>query len=171
MLVELFSLTCKKACTQLRATLLGRQHWFKWHLKCGELFGSVALLGACFQKAIPYCCSFSPRCPLQVFHPVECSYCRCESMMGFRYRCQQCHNYQLCQNCFWRGHANGPHSNQHQMKEHSSWVIPLKCLLILPRRMLIVSFFPPSRCLCVGHSAVHGHDGEGGWSTALAEFF
>lgn len=43
-------------------------------------------------------------------------------MMGFRYRCQQCHGYQLCQSCFWRGHANGPHSNQHQMKEHSSWV-------------------------------------------------
>ncbi|NWV00048.1 DTNB protein, partial [Upupa epops] len=56
-----------------------------------------------------------------VFHPVECSYCRCESMMGFRYRCQQCPHYQLCQNCFWRGHASGPHSNQHQMKEHSSW--------------------------------------------------
>ncbi|KFM04753.1 Dystrobrevin beta, partial [Aptenodytes forsteri] len=46
----------------------------------------------------------------------------------FRYRCQQCHNYQLCQNCFWRGHANGPHSNQHQMKEHSSWKSPAKKL-------------------------------------------
>ncbi|XP_044276999.1 dystrobrevin beta [Varanus komodoensis] len=63
-----------------------------------------------------------------VFHPVECSYCRCESMMGFRYRCQQCHNYQLCQNCFWRGHASGAHSNQHQMKEHSSWKSPAKKL-------------------------------------------
>ncbi|XP_071598426.1 dystrobrevin beta isoform X5 [Heliangelus exortis] len=63
-----------------------------------------------------------------VFHPVECSYCGCESMLGFRYRCQQCHNYQLCQNCFWRGHANGPHSNQHQMKEHSSWKSPAKKL-------------------------------------------
>uniref|UniRef100_A0A8C9TEK2 Dystrobrevin n=1 Tax=Scleropages formosus TaxID=113540 RepID=A0A8C9TEK2_SCLFO len=63
-----------------------------------------------------------------VFHPVECSYCRSESMMGFRYRCQQCHNYQLCQNCFWRGHASGPHSNQHQMKEHSSWKSPAKKL-------------------------------------------
>ncbi|XP_028652777.1 dystrobrevin, beta b isoform X2 [Erpetoichthys calabaricus] len=63
-----------------------------------------------------------------VFHPVECSYCRCESMMGFRYRCQQCHNYQLCQNCFWRGHASGTHSNQHQMKEHSSWKSPAKKL-------------------------------------------
>ncbi|XP_066209051.1 dystrobrevin alpha isoform X3 [Saccopteryx leptura] len=63
-----------------------------------------------------------------VFHPVECSYCHKESMMGFRYRCQQCHNYQLCQNCFWRGHAGGSHSNQHQMKEYTSWKSPAKKL-------------------------------------------
>ncbi|XP_034090414.1 dystrobrevin alpha isoform X8 [Gymnodraco acuticeps] len=63
-----------------------------------------------------------------VFHPVECSYCRTESMMGFRYRCQQCHNYQLCQDCFWRGHASGSHSNQHQMKEYTSWKSPAKKL-------------------------------------------
>ncbi|XP_014444114.1 dystrobrevin alpha isoform X15 [Tupaia chinensis] len=61
-----------------------------------------------------------------VFHPVECSYCHSESMMGFRYRCQQCHNYQLCQDCFWRGHAGGSHSNQHQMKEYTSWKSPAK---------------------------------------------
>ncbi|XP_074133841.1 dystrobrevin alpha isoform X11 [Sminthopsis crassicaudata] len=63
-----------------------------------------------------------------VFHPVECSYCHSESMMGFRYRCQQCHNYQLCQYCFWRGHASGSHSNQHQMKEYTSWKSPAKKL-------------------------------------------
>ncbi|XP_030218630.1 dystrobrevin alpha isoform X11 [Gadus morhua] len=63
-----------------------------------------------------------------VFHPVECAYCRTESMMGFRYRCQQCHNYQLCQGCFWRGHASGSHSNQHQMKEYTSWKSPAKKL-------------------------------------------
>ncbi|KAL6103857.1 dtna [Pungitius sinensis] len=63
-----------------------------------------------------------------VFHPVECAYCRTESMMGFRYRCQQCHNYQLCQDCFWRGHASGSHSNQHQMKEYTSWKSPAKKL-------------------------------------------
>uniref|UniRef100_A0A1A8KGC4 Dystrobrevin n=1 Tax=Nothobranchius kuhntae TaxID=321403 RepID=A0A1A8KGC4_NOTKU len=63
-----------------------------------------------------------------VFHPVECSYCHTESMMGFRYRCQQCHNYQLCQDCFWRGHASGSHSNQHQMKEYTSWKSPAKKL-------------------------------------------
>uniref|UniRef100_A0A4W5KDK0 Dystrobrevin, alpha n=1 Tax=Hucho hucho TaxID=62062 RepID=A0A4W5KDK0_9TELE len=63
-----------------------------------------------------------------VFHPVQCSYCHSESMMGFRYRCQQCHNYQLCQDCFWRGHASGSHSNQHQMKEYTSWKSPAKKL-------------------------------------------
>ncbi|KAG8442087.1 hypothetical protein GDO86_011034, partial [Hymenochirus boettgeri] len=61
-----------------------------------------------------------------VFHPVECSYCHSESMMGFRYCCQQCPNYQLCQDCFWRGHASGAHSNQHQMKEYTSWKSPAK---------------------------------------------
>ncbi|XP_052398649.1 dystrobrevin beta-like isoform X5 [Carassius gibelio] len=63
-----------------------------------------------------------------VFHPVECSYCHSQSMMGFRYRCQQCDNYQLCQECFWRGHASGSHSNQHQMKEYMSWKSPAKKL-------------------------------------------
>ncbi|XP_063079717.1 dystrobrevin, beta a isoform X2 [Engraulis encrasicolus] len=61
-----------------------------------------------------------------VFHPVPCSYCGVDSMMGFRYCCQQCTSYQLCQDCFWRGHANRSHSNQHQMKEHSSWKSPVK---------------------------------------------
>ncbi|TSO15203.1 Dystrobrevin beta [Bagarius yarrelli] len=51
-----------------------------------------------------------------------------ESMVGFRYRCRQCFNYQLCQTCFWRGHSSGNHSNQHQMKEHSSWKSPAKKL-------------------------------------------
>ncbi|XP_035535200.1 dystrobrevin beta-like isoform X2 [Morone saxatilis] len=56
-----------------------------------------------------------------VYHPVSCSYCRGNGMTGFRYRCLRCRGYQLCQNCFWRGNASGSHSNQHQMKEHSSW--------------------------------------------------
>uniref|UniRef100_A0A672RB18 Dystrobrevin n=1 Tax=Sinocyclocheilus grahami TaxID=75366 RepID=A0A672RB18_SINGR len=63
-----------------------------------------------------------------VHHPVACSFCRSEGMVGFRYRCQQCFNYQLCQNCFWRGHASGNHNNQHEMKEHSSWKSPAKKL-------------------------------------------
>lgn len=57
-----------------------------------------------------------------VFHSVECSNCHNESMMGFRYKCQNCPNYQLCQNCFWRGKTSGSHTNDHEMKEHSTWV-------------------------------------------------
>lgn len=57
-----------------------------------------------------------------VFHSVECSNCHSESMMGFRYKCQNCPSYQLCQNCFWRGKTSGSHTNDHEMKEHSTWV-------------------------------------------------
>ncbi|XP_077565199.1 dystrobrevin, beta a isoform X9 [Stigmatopora nigra] len=60
-----------------------------------------------------------------VYHPVSCSYCHSNGITGFRYRCLRCRGYQLCQNCFWRGNANGSHSNQHQMKEHSSWKSPV----------------------------------------------
>ncbi|XP_067097201.1 dystrobrevin, beta a isoform X1 [Osmerus mordax] len=56
-----------------------------------------------------------------VYHPVRCSCCRTNGMTGFRYRCRRCHGYQLCQDCFWRGNVSGSHSNQHQMKEHSTW--------------------------------------------------
>lgn len=59
---------------------------------------------------------------LSVYHPVSCSYCRGNGMTGFRYRCLRCRGYQLCQDCFWHGNASGSHNNQHQMKEHSSWV-------------------------------------------------
>lgn len=59
---------------------------------------------------------------LSVYHPITCSYCRGNGITGFRYRCLRCRGYQLCQNCFWRGNASGSHNNQHQMKEHSSWV-------------------------------------------------
>uniref|UniRef100_A0AAX7TL78 Dystrobrevin n=1 Tax=Astatotilapia calliptera TaxID=8154 RepID=A0AAX7TL78_ASTCA len=90
-----------------------------------------------------------------VFHPVECSYCHTESMMGFRYRCQQCHNYQLCQDCFWRGHASGSHSNQHQMKEYTSWKSPAKklshalskSLSCASTVLLLFSFVVSSPCL------------------------
>ena len=32
-----------------------------------------------------------------VFHPVCCDGCGRDAFTGFRYRCQRCHNYQLCQ--------------------------------------------------------------------------
>ncbi|XP_023239631.1 dystrobrevin beta-like isoform X2 [Centruroides sculpturatus] len=63
-----------------------------------------------------------------VFHPVQCDGCNRESFRGFRYKCQQCYNYQLCQDCFWRGRISGNHSNQHEMKEYTTYKSPSKQL-------------------------------------------
>ncbi|VDP08813.1 unnamed protein product [Soboliphyme baturini] len=63
-----------------------------------------------------------------VFHPVVCDGCSRDSFTGFRYKCQRCHNYQLCQDCFWRGRVSGTHTNQHEMKEYSSYKSPTKQL-------------------------------------------
>nr|XP_057912787.1 dystrobrevin, beta a isoform X2 [Doryrhamphus excisus] len=79
-----------------------------------------------------------------VHHPVTCSYCRSNGMTGFRYRCLRCRGYQLCQNCFWRGNANGSHNNQHQMKEHSSWSPATKLGRALGKTLGCVSSREPS---------------------------
>lgn len=94
----------------------------------GEFSTSVLLWMAFLNDSISFCHSQTKRLSSPVFHPVECSYCHNQSMMGFRYRCQKCDNYQLCQECFWRGHASGSHSNQHQMKEYMSWVSEHNCI-------------------------------------------
>ncbi|KAM6906562.1 dystrobrevin beta-like isoform 2-T4 [Lycodopsis pacificus] len=81
-----------------------------------------------------------------VYHPVSCSYCRGNAMTGFRYRCLRCRGYQLCQNCFWHGNVSGSHSNQHQMKEHSSWKSPASKLgRALSRTLGCVSSREPPR--------------------------
>ncbi|KAK6990352.1 dystrobrevin beta, partial [Biomphalaria glabrata] len=56
-----------------------------------------------------------------VIHPVQCEACRKTSIAGFRYKCRRCCNYNLCQDCFWRGKTSGNHSNDHDMKEHTSY--------------------------------------------------
>ncbi|CAL1530123.1 unnamed protein product [Lymnaea stagnalis] len=56
-----------------------------------------------------------------VIHPVQCEACRRASIAGFRYKCRRCCNYNLCQDCFWRGKTSGNHSNDHDMKEHTSY--------------------------------------------------
>ncbi|CAC5377786.1 Dystrobrevin-1,Dystrobrevin alpha,Dystrobrevin beta [Mytilus coruscus] len=61
-----------------------------------------------------------------VFHPVQCEGCHRESFMGFRYKCQRCYNYQLCQDCFWRGRTSGNHGNEHEMKEYTTYKSPAK---------------------------------------------
>lgn len=73
-----------------------------------------------------------------VVHPVQCDACQRENFTGFRYRCQKCPHYTLCQDCFWKGRISAPHALEHQVKEYSSFVriLPLKAA-----KQLIVQFF------------------------------
>ena len=59
---------------------------------------------------------------LSVVHPVQCEGCHRASFTGFRYKCQNCFKYNLCQDCFWRGRTSGVHNPDHQMKEYTSYV-------------------------------------------------
>lgn len=56
-----------------------------------------------------------------VVHPVQCDACQRENFTGFRYRCQKCPHYVLCQDCFWRGRITTPHTLDHQVKEYASY--------------------------------------------------
>lgn len=61
-----------------------------------------------------------------VVHNTVCSACNKENFTGFRYRCQRCHNYIMCQDCFWVGRTTGEHKNDHEVKEYSSFKSPSK---------------------------------------------
>uniref|UniRef100_A0A183CHC7 ZZ-type domain-containing protein n=1 Tax=Globodera pallida TaxID=36090 RepID=A0A183CHC7_GLOPA len=72
-----------------------------------------------------------------VFHPVMCDSCQC----------QRCTNYQLCQSCFWRGRVSQSHSNEHEMKEYSSYKSPTKQLAHSIQKSL--------QCVPVTHQKTH----------------
>ncbi len=57
-----------------------------------------------------------------VTHPVTCNVCQRSNFNGFRYKCQKCRKYQLCQDCFWRGRVSNSHQLTHQMKEYTNYV-------------------------------------------------
>ncbi|RNA11887.1 dystrobrevin beta-like isoform X1 [Brachionus plicatilis] len=56
-----------------------------------------------------------------VQHSVKCCACERSNFNGFRYKCQKCRKYQLCQDCFWRGRISHSHQLTHQMKEYTSY--------------------------------------------------
>ncbi|CAH2007194.1 unnamed protein product [Acanthoscelides obtectus] len=56
-----------------------------------------------------------------VVHPVQCDSCQREGFAGFRYRCQKCPHYTLCQDCFWRGRTSLSHTLEHHVKEYASF--------------------------------------------------
>ncbi|GLV39609.1 Dystrobrevin [Carabus blaptoides fortunei] len=56
-----------------------------------------------------------------VVHAVVCDSCQKDNFTGFRYRCQKCPHYTLCQECFWKGRVSAPHALDHQVKEYSTF--------------------------------------------------
>lgn len=60
-----------------------------------------------------------------VAHPMKCGACKTYPIVGLRYQCLQCLNYDLCQSCFLHGNISKNHSIKHRMQEHcqqtSSW--------------------------------------------------
>ena len=57
-----------------------------------------------------------------VIHPTICNSCSQANFTGFRYKCQKCYNYNLCQNCFWEGKSTNSHNSQtHSCKEYLNY--------------------------------------------------
>lgn len=69
-----------------------------------------------------------------VVHNTVCNACNKENFTGFRYRCQRCSQYTLCQDCFWIGRISGEHKNDHEVKEYSSFKSPTKQTLTSLRK-------------------------------------
>jgi hypothetical protein len=77
-------------------------------------------------ECIPSCCLWLLPSMIFILLLSQNPFLQVRSFNGFRYKCQRCINYQLCQSCFWRGRVSQSHMNEHEMKEYSSYV----CLFI-----------------------------------------
>ncbi|RXG72963.1 Dystrobrevin beta [Armadillidium vulgare] len=75
-----------------------------------------------------------------VIHQTMCDGCRRESITGLRYKCDQCYNYNLCQDCFWLGRISAPHSLHHSVKEY------LAFLLLGKHTFIFSSLYSPPSC-------------------------
>lgn len=53
-----------------------------------------------------------------VKHKAKCSICKEYPIVGFRFRCLKCFNYDLCQSCFWSGRVSHEHRLTHPMHQY-----------------------------------------------------
>ncbi|CAG5122950.1 unnamed protein product [Candidula unifasciata] len=51
-------------------------------------------------------------------HQAKCNVCKEFPIVGFRYRCLKCFNFDVCQNCFFSGRTAKSHKLTHPMKEY-----------------------------------------------------
>ncbi|ESO83438.1 hypothetical protein LOTGIDRAFT_169302 [Lottia gigantea] len=51
-------------------------------------------------------------------HQAKCNICKDFPIVGFRYRCLKCFNYDMCQNCFLSGRKSRSHKLSHPMQEY-----------------------------------------------------
>ena len=51
-------------------------------------------------------------------HDVRCANCKSQVIIGMRYQCLQCLNYDLCQHCFFYGFTSQNHKLSHPMQEY-----------------------------------------------------
>ncbi|XP_055889039.1 dystrophin-like isoform X6 [Biomphalaria glabrata] len=51
-------------------------------------------------------------------HQAKCNVCKDFPIVGFRYRCLKCFNFDVCQNCFFSGRTAKSHKLTHPMQEY-----------------------------------------------------
>jgi len=51
-------------------------------------------------------------------HTVKCRACKAQPIVGFRYHCLKCFNFDLCGNCFFVGRTAKGHKPEHPMQEY-----------------------------------------------------
>ncbi|XP_026823551.1 dystrophin isoform X9 [Ooceraea biroi] len=51
-------------------------------------------------------------------HQAKCNICKDYPIIGFRYRCLKCFNFDMCQNCFFSGRKAKNHKLTHPMQEY-----------------------------------------------------
>lgn len=51
-------------------------------------------------------------------HNAKCKVCKMYPIVGFRYHCQKCFNYDLCHNCFFLGKVSKGHKSDHPTQEY-----------------------------------------------------
>nr|CAD7412920.1 unnamed protein product [Timema cristinae] len=51
-------------------------------------------------------------------HQAKCNICKEYPIVGFRYRCLKCFNFDMCQNCFFSGRKAKNHKLTHPMQEY-----------------------------------------------------